>query len=145
MDTAANVSGTGSGKGRVVLSWVVRLLAVAIFGMAAMAKFTGDPTNVAIFDTIGVGSIGMYATGALEAIAIVLLLIPRTAFFGGLLGIGLMAGAIVSHLVFIGIDLGKAVGPEDVDISVFVMALVVLAACSVTVFLHKGGNRKPSF
>ena len=47
---------------------------------------------------------GEYFTGVGELIASLLILIPRTAWIGGLLTIGLMAGAILMHLAFLGIS-----------------------------------------
>lgn len=113
-----------------IVSWVGQLVAAAIFGMAAPAKFMADPSAVAIFEKLGAEPVGRLATGSLEGLAIVLLLVPATAHLGGLLGMGLMLGALVSHLTVLGISI-------DGDPSMFVMALVSLAACSTVVWTRR--------
>ncbi|MEJ0104489.1 MAG: hypothetical protein WDO19_18830 [Bacteroidota bacterium] len=40
----------------------------------------------------------------MELIASILILIPRTTGYGALLGLGIMGGAILSHLVVLGIQ-----------------------------------------
>ncbi len=126
-------------KNIVIVSWVVRIIAAAMFAMAAATKLTGQEDAIAIFETIGVDPWGRLGTGAMEALAIILLLVPKTAFYGGVLGIVIMVGAIGSHFAYLGIDLGKAF-PDSPDISMFIMAIVVLAACVTTTYLHFGGK-----
>ncbi|MFG0257525.1 MAG: DoxX family protein [Phycisphaerales bacterium JB043] len=124
-----------------IVSWIARIIAAAILAMAALPKLTGDPVSVALFETLGAGSAGMYATGVLEAIAIVLLLVPKSAVFGGVLGMGLMGGAIVSHVAILGIDLGPVAADypdlEVPGVEMFAMAIVVLLASTITTYLHR--------
>lgn len=63
-------------------------------------------------------------TGILEFLASILLLWPKRAGIGALLGVMLMIGAILSHLFFIGIIVGNDGG------QLMVMALIVLMCCS---------------
>lgn len=67
----------------------------------------------------------------LELFAAVLLLAPRLAVYGAILGTGLMGGAIGSHLTKLGIvvmgDGGLLIG----------MAVAVLAACVAVVYLRR--------
>lgn len=70
-------------------------------------------------------------TGILELIASILLLWPKHAGFGALLGIGLMMGAILSHIFFIGIIVGNDGG------QLMVMALIVLMCCTKVLFDEK--------
>ncbi|WP_420581690.1 DoxX family protein [Reichenbachiella sp.] len=64
------------------------------------------------------------STGILELIASILLLWPKHAGLGALLGVALMIGAILSHLFFIGIIVGNDGG------QLMVMALIVLMCCT---------------
>ena len=57
---------------------------------------------VQVFDAIGVGQWFRYLTGAVEIVGVVLLLIPATGFFGGLLLAATMVCAVAIHLVVIG-------------------------------------------
>jgi putative oxidoreductase len=113
-----------------ITTWAAQLVAAAIFGMAAPAKFMADPTAVAIFEKLGAEPMGRLATGGFEVLAVVLLLIPATAQFGGILGAGLMVGAVFSHLTVLGISI-------DGDPSMFVMALVALSASSTVVWTRR--------
>ncbi|MFX6288831.1 DoxX family protein, partial [Acinetobacter baumannii] len=67
-------------------------------------KFTAAPESVFIFSTLGIEPWGRIGTGIAELIASVLLLIPSTTVFGALLAMGIMGGAIVSHLAVLGIE-----------------------------------------
>lgn len=70
-------------------------------------------------------------TGIMELIASILLLWPKHAGLGALLGIGLMMGAIISHIFFIGIIVGNDGG------QLMVMALIVLMCCTKVLFDEK--------
>lgn len=74
---------------------------------------------------------GRIGTGVIELIASILLLIPSTVFVGAFLGVGLMAGAILSHLTVIGIEF-KGDGGQ-----LFLLAVTVLVCCSITLILYK--------
>jgi hypothetical protein len=65
---------------------------------------------VVTFERIGLGLWFMTLTGALQALAGALLLIPRTALAGALLAAATMAGAIVAHLTVLD-GIGGAVFP----------------------------------
>ena len=74
---------------------------------------------------------GRIGTGVIELIASILLLLPATVIFGAIMGLGLMAGAILSHLLVIGIESNKDGG------ALFMLAFVVLFSCIAILFLHK--------
>ena len=86
------------------LSWVLQLAVAAILLQTLFFKFTGAEESVYIFSTLGVEPWGRLGSGAVELVAAVLLLIPAAAPFGALLTMGLMAGAIGSHLTILGIE-----------------------------------------
>jgi uncharacterized membrane protein YphA (DoxX/SURF4 family) len=86
----------------------IRLLKLAValaFGAAAFLKLSGDAKMVTEFGAIGFGQWFRYLTGTLELLGAVLLLVPRTAFFGALLLLGICAGALVAQLTVIHGDL----------------------------------------
>ncbi|MEO9967023.1 MAG: DoxX family protein [Reichenbachiella sp.] len=70
-------------------------------------------------------------TGVLELVASILLLWPKHAGLGALLGVFLMMGAIISHIFFIGIIVGNDGG------QLMVMALIVLMCCTKVLFDEK--------
>jgi putative oxidoreductase len=82
--------------------WGLRILLAAAFGAAGIAKLSGAPQMVQVFDAIGFGQWFRYVTGVVEVGGAVLLLVPATGFLGGLLLTATMAGAVATHLVLIG-------------------------------------------
>ena len=82
--------------------WGVRILLALAYGAAGVSKLAGVPQMVQVFDAIGFGQWFRYLTGAVEVVGAVLLLVPATGFFGGLLLAATMVGAVATHLVLIG-------------------------------------------
>ncbi|MGB5321043.1 DoxX family protein [Lutimonas sp.] len=67
-------------------------------------KFTGAPESVYIFNELGIEPYGRIGTGIVELIVAGLLLFKRTSLFGSILGLGVISGAILSHLFVLGIE-----------------------------------------
>jgi putative oxidoreductase len=82
--------------------WIVQILTAGMFLFAGGFTLAGAAAAVAAFDQIGFGQGFRYATGGLEVIGAILLLIPRTAALGAALLAVIMVGAIATHLFFIG-------------------------------------------
>jgi len=82
--------------------WVVRGLLALAFVAAGGAKLYGVPMLVEEFQHIGLGQWFRYATGGLEVMGAILLLLPRKAALGALLLICIMTGAVITHLFVIG-------------------------------------------
>jgi uncharacterized membrane protein YphA (DoxX/SURF4 family) len=114
-----------------IFSWILRLVAAAILLQTLYFKFTGHPESVELFTKLGVEPWGRIGTGVIELIAGVLLLLPATAWIGALLGAGLMAGAILSHLTVIGIE-SKGDGGQ-----LFMLAWIVLICCLLTMWFSR--------
>jgi uncharacterized membrane protein YphA (DoxX/SURF4 family) len=126
---------TPSGRSATIASWIAQLVAAAILAMASVSKLTGNPDSVALFQQLGAEPLGRYAVGLAEAAAVVLLLLPPFAAWGGLLAAGIMVGAVGSHLTVLGVTYGG-------DASLFMMALLVLAAGLTTAWLRRGSLRR---
>lgn len=114
-----------------ILVWVLRLVAAAIMLQTLFFKFTGAPESIYIFEQVGMEPFGRYASGIAELIASVLLLIPRTTWLGATLALGVMAGAIMSHLTVLGIEVQGDGG------TLFALAIVVFVSSAVLLFLHR--------
>ena len=89
-------------KTKTRVTWGVRILLALAFGAAGISKLAGVPQMVAVFDAVGFGQWFRYLTGVVEIAGAVLILVPRTAFFGGLWLGGTMVGAVATHLLLIG-------------------------------------------
>ncbi len=115
----------------ILVSWVLRLVASGILLQTLYFKFSGAEESVYIFTRVGIEPWGRYATGAVELIAAILLLVPVTKSAGALLAIGLMLGAVGSHLTTLGIVVKNDGG------LLFALAITVLV-CSVGVaYIHR--------
>src|SRR5438874_13744844 len=87
-----------------VLSWLLRIAAAIILLQTLFFKFTAAPESVYIFTKVGAEPWGRIGSGVVELIAAILLIVPRTTWMGAVLGMGVMAGAIASHLSILGIE-----------------------------------------
>jgi putative oxidoreductase len=118
-------------KSKDILAWALRLAAAIILLQTLYFKFSAHPESVELFTKLGVEPWGRIGTGVIELITGILLLITPTAFVGGLLALGLMSGAIASHLLVIGIE-SKGDGGL-----LFILAIVVFF-CSVCIcYIYK--------
>ena len=113
------------------VSLIARLVILGIIGPTLFFKFSGAPESVALFEKLSAEPIGRLGTGALEALALLLLFPAATRAVGAGLALGLMGGAIMSHLTILGIDVDGDGG------ALFAMALVTATAAAVTAFLHR--------
>ena len=96
---------------KTLFSWLLQITVAVILLQTLFFKFTGAEESVYIFSTVGrfigvagVEPWGRIGSGVFELIAAILLLIPATVSLGAGLTMGVMAGAIVSHLVILGIE-----------------------------------------
>lgn len=82
---------------------ISRVLAIVILGQTLYFKYSGAEESVFIFQTLNLEPWGRYGTAVLETIAIVLIVFPKYVWIGAGIAINLMFGAILSHLVFLGV------------------------------------------
>jgi hypothetical protein len=116
------------GKRLTAFSWLLRIATAVILFQTLFFKFTAAPESVYIFTTLGMEPWGRIGSGIAELVAVVLLLVPRTAVLGALVSLGVISGALVSHLTRLGI-----VVMDDGGL-LFILALAVFA-CSVLILL----------
>ena len=114
-----------------IFIWIVKLIAVVILVQTLYFKFSGAEESVYIFSTLGMEPYGRIGSGIVELIAALLLLIPRTAILGALLGAGTMAGAILSHLCFLGIEVKNDGG------TLFILAIITFLCCLIVIYNQK--------
>jgi len=90
-------------KTQTILYWGARIIAALIMLQTLFFKFTGAEESVKIFSQLGAEPWGRIGSGVLELISSILILVPATVWIGSVLAIGLMGGAILSHLAVIGV------------------------------------------
>jgi uncharacterized membrane protein YphA (DoxX/SURF4 family) len=120
----------GMSKNSMVVSWVLRVAVAGILFQTLYFKFTGAPESVYIFETLGMEPHGRIGSGVAELVAGILLLIPATVRYGALLTLGVITGAIGSHLTKLGIEVQGDGG------MLFGMAVFVWLAAAVLLKLH---------
>ena len=118
-------------KRKRAVSWVFQVAAALIFFQTLFFKFTAAPESVYIFETVGMEPWGRIGSGIVELIAGVLLLWPRRAWLGSLLGLGTISGAIFFHLTSLGIEVQGDGG------TLFILALVVFASCLAVLLIRR--------
>lgn len=109
----------------------LRLIAAAILAQTLFFKFSGAEESVWIFQQLGAEPWGRLGSGAAELVCVILLLIPSTAWLGALGGLGVISGAIFSHIFLLGIEVKGDGG------LLFYLALVVFVCCAVTLWLQR--------
>ena len=112
-----------------IIYGVARVVAALVLFQTLFFKFSGAEESVYIFTKVGMEPWGRIAIGVFELVAGVLLLIPATAWLGGLVALGLMAGAIGLHLTVLGIAVQGDGG------YLFLLAVVV-AICSSYILIR---------
>ncbi len=114
-----------------VFHWSLRIIAAVILLQTLFFKFTASAESVYIFSTLGIEPYGRIFSGIGELVAAVLILIPRTTLLGAVLGLGIMSGAIASHVFVLGIEVKNDGG------LLFILALVVFLCCAILIHSRK--------
>jgi hypothetical protein len=102
-------------------------------------KFSAAKESVYIFSTLGhqlglgLEPWGRIGSGVIELVASVLILIPRTVIYGAFISLGVISGAIVSHLAWLGISLPAV----DDHGELFTLAVIVFVASATVLFLRR--------
>lgn len=109
---------------------VLSIITAVILIQTLYFKFTAAPVSVHIFSTLGIEPWGRIGSGVVELISGILLFRPKTSLYGAILAVGTMVGAIMSHLLFLGIEVQGDGG------NLFLLAMIV-TVCSLGVIFIK--------
>src|SRR3974377_2325482 len=90
-------------KPQRIVSWTCRITAALILLQTLFFKFTGAPESIYIFTKVGMEPWGRYGSGVAGLLSSICVMINSRAWAGALLALGVMGGAIVSHLTVLGI------------------------------------------
>jgi putative oxidoreductase len=116
-------------------SWVLQVIVAGILLQTLVFKFTGAAESVYIFSTLGVEPWCRIGSGVVELVAAILLLVPATVTVGAALALAVIAGAIVSHLTVLGIEVQGDGG------LLFFLALTVFVASAAILVMRRGEIR----
>jgi uncharacterized membrane protein YphA (DoxX/SURF4 family) len=110
---------------------LLKVVPAVILLQTLFYKFSAAPESVYIFETLGLEPYGRIGLGVVELITAILILVPRTTWLGAMLGVGIMAGALFSHLTQLGVVVQNDGG------TLFTLALVTFAFCAVLVWKNR--------
>lgn len=111
--------------------WILRIVAAGILLQTLFFKFSGAAESIYIFSALGAEPYGRIGSGIAELIVAVLILIPKTTWIGALGGCGIMTGAILSHLLVLGIVVENDGG------FLFLLAVITLLCCLGLLYFNK--------
>jgi len=118
-------------KTKNIISWALRLTVAIILLQTLYFKFTAHPDSVHIFSALGIEPWGRIGLGIVELITALLILIPKTKIIGMINSLGIIIGAVFSHLLVLGVTVGNDGG------SLFTLAIIVFIASTLFLILHK--------
>jgi uncharacterized membrane protein YphA (DoxX/SURF4 family) len=115
------------------LPLILKLIAAVIMLQTLFFKFTGAQESIDLFTKVAGDNeqLMRIGTGILELIASILLFIPKKVWLGAGLTVGLMAGAVFSHITKIGIEHNNDGG------TLFMMAVITLVVGGVLLIQNK--------
>jgi hypothetical protein len=117
-----------------VISWICRVVVAIILFQTLFFKFAGAEESKYIFSTVlspELEAYGRIGSGMIELVAVILLLIPSTAWLGAFIAIGTISGAILSHLTLLGIVV------KDDGGLLFGLACTVFVLSAVVLLIHR--------
>ena len=122
-------------RAQAIVNWCLQFAVAGILLQTLFFKFTGAEESVYIFSTVGrffgvpvIEPWGRIGSGVVELIASLLLIVPATASSGAVLTMGVMAGAVLSHLFVLGIEVkGDGGLLFTLALAAFIGSAVVLA------------------
>lgn len=110
---------------------VLRIIIAIILIQTLRFKFTAHPDSIYIFEKVGLEPYGRIGIGILELIASILLLIPKTVWYGALIITGIIGGAILIHLTQLGIVVNNDGGV------LFITAIITFTLSSIILYLYR--------
>jgi uncharacterized membrane protein YphA (DoxX/SURF4 family) len=116
---------------QTVVTWLAQLTVAVILLQTLFFKFTGAEESVYIFTTVGAEPWGRIGSGVIELIASLLLLFPAAAPIGAALAMASMAGAILTHLTLLGIEVKGDGG------LLFALALTAFAGSAIVLLVRR--------
>lgn len=117
-----------------IISWICRIIVAGIFLQTLFFKFSGAEESKYIFTKLmgaEYEAFGRIGSGVAELISAILILFPKTVPIGALLSLGVISGAIFSHLTQLGIVVQNDGG------TLFILAMAIFVLSLVVLFIHR--------
>ncbi len=113
------------------ISGILRVTVAVILIQTLYFKFSGHPESVHIFSALGIEPWGRIGLGIMELITALLILFPKTKILGMVASLGIILGAVFSHILVLGLNVSNDGG------ALFTLALIVLIATTIFLTIHK--------
>lgn len=109
-------------KTKRIASWGIQILLAALFAVAALGKLTRNPQWISRFRGYGYSAGFCLLIGAMEAAGALGLLIPRMAGYAATGLLGIMSGALYTHLM-------NHEAPQAWRPLIFMVLLAIVISC----------------
>jgi ABC-type Fe3+-siderophore transport system permease subunit len=118
-------------RAQTAAAWAAQIVVAVILLQTLFFKFTAAEESVYIFSAIHAEPWGRIGSGVIELFASLLLLYPPLAAIGAALALASMAGAILTHLAVLGIEVQGDGG------LLFALAVTALAGSVVVLLVRR--------
>jgi len=105
-----------------MVAWVLRIIVALIFLSEGFDKFGERRLWIRVFTEIGIGQWFRYATGVIEIVGAVLLLMPPATTVAATMLLCTLVGAFAAHIFIIGIGI-----PHTPLVAVLFAAIVAIS------------------
>lgn len=110
------------------LIFILRLVIAIIYLQTLYFKFSGAEESKYIFTMLKMEPEGRIISGILELIISIFILFPKTYLIGSFISLGMISGAIFSHLFILGIEIQNDSG------LLFTLAIIIFL-CSLLILI----------
>lgn len=114
-----------------IFNLTLRIVIAVLFFQTLFFKFTASPESVYIFTQLHAEPFGRIISGIAELVCVILILLPNTHVLGAVLSLGIISGAILSHIFVLGIVV------QDDDGLLFGLAVIIFFASGYLIFTGK--------
>jgi putative oxidoreductase len=91
-------------RAMTITVWVLRIIVAALFLFAAVLKLSGAQMEIDAFNIVGLGQWFRYATGLIEVIGGVAVLVPAVSALGAVLLLIVDIGAFIAQITRLHMD-----------------------------------------
>lgn len=118
-------------KTKSIVNTLLKIIPAVILLQTLFFKFSAAPESVYIFEQLNMEPWGRIGLGIIELFVAILILVPKTTWLGALMGVGIMLGALFSHLTKLGVVVKNDGG------TLFILALVTFLFCLILVWQRR--------
>lgn len=111
--------------------FILRILIAVIYLQTLFFKFTGAEESKFIFSKLGLEPEGRIFAAVMELIVSLMMFYPKTFLLGNILSLGIISGAIFSHIFILGIEIQNDSG------FLFILANTIFISNLIILFFNR--------